>query len=195
METKVFDGTWKEIWTQKGAVAGTKEDALEMGGWTNTVTSAEEIANKIVDFLDIKPNDKVLEIGCGTGGLAQYIDCDYIGIDYSVTSIRRCMEFFQKPAIYAEANDLPFKDKYFDKCFAYGCFFYFPSMEYVREAVAEMKRVTSGMILIGELPKSSHEPKHLLFEEADMKGLGLDIMKGWAEPYTEIRFSAYGKAD
>ncbi len=32
MEHKEFQGTWQEIWTQKGAVAGSKEDALEMGG-------------------------------------------------------------------------------------------------------------------------------------------------------------------
>lgn len=191
MEHIEFSGSWQEIWTQKGAVVGTKEDALEMGGWTNTITPAKEIAAKIVDFLDIKPEDRVLEVGCGTGGLAQYIDCNYIGIDYSYTSVKRCMEFFQKPAIFTEANNLPFKDNYFDKCFAYGCFFYFPDMDYVRQVVSEIKRVTKGKFLIGELPKQSHEPRHLLFQEEDMKNMGLNVMKGWAEPYTEIRFSAY----
>lgn len=191
MEHKEFSGTWQEIWTQKAAMAGTKEDALEMGGWNKTVSTAEESAKRIVKFLDIKPEDKVLEIGCGTGGLAQYIDCDYIGIDYSRTSVEKCMEFFQKSAIYSEARELPFKDKYFDKCFAYGCFMYFPSLEYMREAVAEMRRVTKFGILIGELPRESHEPKHLLFHEKDFTDLGLKTMRGWAEPYCDIRFSAY----
>lgn len=191
MQNLRFDGTWKEIWTQKGAVAGTKEDALEIGGWTNTVSSAREIAKRLVDFLEIKQSDKVLEIGCGAGGLAQYMDCDYIGIDYSKTSVKRCMEFFQKTAIYAEAADLPFRDKYFDKCFAYGCFFYFPNMDYVKRTVDEMKRVTKGMIFIGELPIKSHESKHLLFKKEAMQELGLTIIDGWAEPFTSIRFSAY----
>lgn len=191
MENKEFTGTWQEIWTKKGAVAGSKEDALYMGGWNKTLSSAEEIVGKLVDFLDIKPTDRVLEIGCGTGGMAQYLECDYVGIDYSSTSVKKCMEFFQKPALFAEANDLPFKDKYFDKCFAYGCFMYFPSMEYVRQVVEEMKRVTKKSIFIGECPRESHEPKHLLFTEKDLEMLGLKTMKGWAEPYTEIRFSAY----
>lgn len=192
MEHKEFSGTWQEIWTQKGAVAGTKEDALEMGGWNKTLTSAKEIVERIVSFMGIKPADRVLEIGCGTGGMAQYLDCNYVGIDYSVTSVKKCMEFFQKPALFAEANDLPFKDKYFDKCFAYGCFMYFPSIEYARQVVSEMRRVTKGGIFIGELPRESHEPKHLLFKENDFEVLGLRTMKGWAEPYTEKRFSAYG---
>lgn len=191
MEHKEFQGTWQEIWTQKGAVAGSKEDALEMGGWNKTITSAEEIAGKIVDFLDIKPDDKVLEIGCGTGGLAQYIDCEYVGIDYSKTSVAKCMEFFQKTAFYAEANNLPFKDKYFDKCFAYGCFMYFPSMEYAEQVVSEMRRVTKGGIFIGEMPRESKEKKHLLFKESDMEKLGLKTIKGWAAPYQDVRFSAY----
>ena len=190
-----FEGTWKEIWTQKGAVAGTKEDALEMGGWNHTKTSAEDIAKKIVEFLKIESDDKVLEIGCGTGGLAQYITCDYVGIDYSKTSVQKCMEFFSKTALYAEANDLPFKDKYFDKCFAYGCFMYFQDQNYVRQVVEEMRRVTKSIIFIGELPKKSHEPKHLLFKEADFERMGLKTIRGWAEPYCDIRFSAYESLD
>ena len=101
------------------------------------------------------------------------------------------MRFFNKTAIYAEANDIPFKDKYFDKCFAYGCFMYFPSMKYVEEVINEMRRVTKGMIFIGELPRESHEPKHLLFTEKDIEQFNLQIVPGWAEPYTEVRFSAY----
>ena len=187
-----FSGNWQEIWTQKGNIVATKEDALEAGGWNHTETSAREIVHKLIKFMDIKSTDKVLEIGCGAGGMAQYLDCEYVGIDYSATSVRKCMEFFQKPALFAEANNLPFKDKYFNKCFAYGCFMYFPDKEYVEQVVSEMKRVTKEMIFIGELPRESHEPKHLLFREEDLEKLGLQTMKGWAEPYTEIRFSAYG---
>lgn len=191
MEHIEFNGTWKEIWTQKGAVAGTKEDALEMGGWTHTKTSAKEIAEKITKFLSIRSYDKVLEIGCGTGGIAQYMDCNYIGIDYSEPSVARCMEFFQKSAICTEADDLPFKDGYFDKCFAYGCFMYFPDLQYAKRVVKEMLRVTKMGILIGELPTESHESKHLLFNKGFFENLGFKIMGGWADPYRAIRFSAY----
>lgn len=191
MEHKEFSGTWKEIWIQKGAMVGSKDDALEVGGWTHTQTSAEEIVNRLADFMSIKPEEKVLEIGCGAGGMAQYLDCNYVGLDYSPSSVAKCMEFFQKTAFCAEANDIPFKDRYFDKCFAYGCFMYFPSKEYVEQVIKEMRRVTKGMIFIGELPMESHESKHLLFDTALFENEGFNIIPGWAEPYTKIRFSAY----
>lgn len=186
-----FNGTWHEIWEKKGAQAGGKEDALEIGGWTNTITSADEIAKKLVEFLEIEKDSKVLEIGCGAGGLAQYMNCNYIGIDYSDTSAKKCMEFFQKPAITCEANKLPFADNYFDVSFAYGCFFYFPSLDYAKMAVEEMKRVTKGKIFIGELPRISHNEHHLLFSEQFFENMGMKTMKGWAKPYTEKRFSAF----
>lgn len=191
MEHIEFSGSWKEIWTQKGALVGTREDALEMGGWNHTETSAKEIVDRLISFMDINPSDKILEIGCGAGGMAQYLDCDYVGLDYSPSSVKRCMEFFQKTAICADANDIPFKDKYFDKCFAYGCFMYFPNWEYVERVISEMKRVTKGMVFIGELPMESHESKHLLFKKEKMEELGLNTISGWAEPYTRIRFSSW----
>lgn len=30
-----YSGTWKEIWTQKGAMEGTKEDIRVFDGWKN----------------------------------------------------------------------------------------------------------------------------------------------------------------
>lgn len=63
-----------------------------------SIADMGETATRIARLLDIKPRDKVLEVGCGAGGLAQYMECEYIGIDYSETLIRRCMEFYQKSA-------------------------------------------------------------------------------------------------
>lgn len=191
MEHIEYTGTWKEIWTQKGAMVGAKNDALEMGGWTHTETSAEEIVIRLSRFMRIQTVDRVLEIGCGAGGMAQYLDCEYVGLDYSATSVEKCMEFFHKTAICADANDIPFKDNYFDKCFAYGCFMYFPDKTYVEQVVSEMKRVTRGMIFIGELPTESHESKHQLFSRNQFEQLGLNVIDGWAEPYTKVRFSAW----
>lgn len=144
-----YSGTWKEIWTQKGAMEGTKEDIRVFDGWEKSTADMKETADRIMEILDIKPTDRVLEVGCGAGGLAQYMDCEYIGIDFSKTLVNRCMEFYQKSAVYSEANDIPFKDKYFDKCFSWGVFLYFPSREYVDQVISEMKRVTKNRILLG----------------------------------------------
>ena len=100
------------------------------------------------------------------------------------------MEFYQKSAVYSEANDIPFKDNYFDKCFSWGVFLYFPSAEYAGQVVSEMKRVTKDGIFIGELPMESHDAKHMLYTPEQLQAYGFETMRGWSEPYCEIRFNA-----
>ncbi len=190
---KEYHGTWKEIWTQKGAEEGTKENALLYGGWNKTETSAKEICEKLSSFMNIKNEEKILEIGCGAGGMAQFLECDYIGIDYSATSVKKCMEFFQKTALCEEADRIPFVDKYFDKSFAYGCFMYFDNLEYAKRVIDQMFRVTKEMIFIGELPITSSESKHLLFDPCWFEKEGFTVIDGWAAPYQKSRFSAYIK--
>lgn len=186
-----YQGTWKEIWTQKGAMEGTRDDIRIYDGWEKSTADMQETAHRIMELLNIKPTDKVLEVGCGAGGLAQYMDCEYIGIDFSPTLVKRCMEFYQKTAVYSEADDIPFKDQYFDKCFSWGVFLYFSDWNYTEKVIHEMKRVTKEGIFIGELPKVSHDKKHQLYQEKQFTESGFLTEQGWSEPYCNIRFNAY----
>ena len=190
-----YSGTWEEIWTQKGEMPGTKADIIEYDGWEKSSTSMEETANRISDFLSIKPDDRVLEIGCGAGGLGQYLNCNYIGIDFSKPLTKRCMEFFQLSAIHAEANDLPFKDAYFNKCFCWGVFLYFPSREYGNEVIAEIARVTKKSdqksIFIGDIPVTSHNERHMTYSRKQFEDRGFSTIPGWADPYRDNRFNAW----
>ena len=186
-----FNGTWKEIWTQKGLVEGTKEDIRVYDGWEKSESSMEEVAKRIINHLDIKPTDKVLEVGCGAGGLAQYFDCDYYGIDFSEPLVEKCKQFWNKKAFVAEANRLPFGNKSFDYSFSWGVFLYFPSKDYMEEVVKEMKRVTKGNIFIGDCTLSSHDDKHMIYRKEDFEKLGFTTMDGWAHPYEKVRFNAF----
>lgn len=186
-----YQGTWKEIWTKKGMENGTANDIKRFDGWEKSETEIQEIAEKIIHKLEIQVTDTVLEVGCGAGGMAQFMQCNYIGIDFSKPLTEKCMSFFSKPAIYSEANDIPFRDKYFDKCFCWGVFLYFPSHEYMREVVAEMKRVVQGGIFIGDIPLKSHNERHMTYTKEEFKELGFEIMRGWAVPYEDDRFNAF----
>lgn len=79
--------TWKQIWTRKGRAAGGIDDLLAFDGYERTQVNMEEVAAQIIRRLDIRKEDRVLEVGCGAGALAQYLDCDYTGIDYSPTLV------------------------------------------------------------------------------------------------------------
>lgn len=181
-----YSGTWREIWRQKGEMEGGIEDLYVYDGWEKSKADIQKTAKRIKTELSIQPDSRVLEVGCGAGALAQYMDCTYIGIDYSETLIEKHKEFFGNSVLCAEANDIPFKDKYFDFCFSWGVFLYFESDCYARQAIAEMERVTKKGILIGELPIESHDHKHLLYQKAMFDGW--EIQDAWTELYRGKRF-------
>ena len=183
-----YSGTWREIWTQKGQMEGGIEDLYIYDGWEKSKGDIKATAERITEALQIKPSDRVLEVGCGAGALAQYMNCAYVGIEYSCTLLQKHVEFFGNDVLYAEANDLPFRDKWFDKAFSWGVFLYFDSLEYARQAVRELERVTRSGILIGELPMESHDEKHLLYPKALFEGWNLE--DAWTQQYKGKRFIA-----
>jgi len=158
---------WKEIWTKKGLASTTNLTWLD--GFEDSPLNPKEIANWIIKELNIKSSDKVLEVGCGAGMLAQYIapKCNYIGIDFSKSLLEKHIKLIHNFVIYSEANDIPFKDKYFDKSFSYSVFHYFPNKEYSKKALNEMKRTTKSKILVGDVPFKSDVKEHLVFTKKD----------------------------
>ncbi|MEY8354960.1 class I SAM-dependent methyltransferase [Lachnospiraceae bacterium 54-53] len=180
--------TWKQIWTRKGRADSSVTDLLAYDGYEATRVDMEEVARQITKRLDIRKEDKVLEVGCGAGALAQYLDCDYTGIDYSPTLVQKHIEILHHSVLTGEAADLPFKDKSFDKVICYGVYLYFDNKEYADKATKELLRVARKGVLIGEIPMRSHRTEHLLFEKEEFQDW--DISDGFYDPYRKDRFNA-----
>lgn len=171
---------WKEVWERKGR--SNSKSLEELDGYEDTTANVKEIASQIIKELNIKETDKILEVACGAGGLAQYIKCkEYVGIDYSSTLVQKHIELLNNSVLQGEANDLIFKDNSFDKVFCFGAFHYFPNNEYANQAIAEMKRVAKEAIFIGDLPVTSHRDTHLLYDKKDFKDY--KIIDGYYNPY------------
>lgn len=170
---------WKEVWERKGR-SDTKS-LEELDGYEDTTANVKEIAAEIIKELDIKKTDRVLEVACGAGGLAQYIKCkEYVGVDYSSTLVKKHIELLNNSVMQGEANNLIFKDNTFDKVFCFGAFHYFPNVEYATQAIDEMKRIAKEAIFIGDLPVSSHRDTHLLYNKSDFKDY--KIIDGYYNP-------------
>lgn len=178
--------TWKQIWERKGKADG--KDLLAFDGYEATQVDMEEVARQITKRLDIQKSDKVLEVGCGAGALAQYLDCDYTGMDYSNTLVKKHIEILHNSVLTGEAADLPFKDHSFDKVICYGVYLYFDDKEYAKKATSELLRVARKSVLIGELPIRSHRKEHLLFTKDEFEGW--EISDGFYDPYRNDRFNA-----
>ncbi len=172
---------WKEVWERKGRAE--TDDPKELDGFEAVAADPSVFADRIKKILKIKKTDRVLEIGCGAGMISRYLDCHNIGMDYSKSLVKRYSELLKRPVLTAEADSLPFRDKCFDKAFAYSVFHYFPDREYIRRALAEIRRVCKGEIFIGDLPETSHRKEHLLFKRSDFDG---EISEGF---YNKARFN------
>lgn len=176
---------WNEIWDARGNSLST--DHKIVSGYDQNSFDSKAIADELCSLLDISSNDDVLEVGCAAGVLARhfYRACKYVGCDRSRSMVRKTIELNGFSAIACEADDLIFKDRSFDKVFAFGVFHYFPNHDYARRAICEMRRVARKMVLIADVPRIAHDGQHLPYEESFFSEY--TITPGW---YKEDRFNA-----
>jgi ubiquinone/menaquinone biosynthesis C-methylase UbiE len=113
---------------------------LSMGRWSR------RLAEKFLDFADTGNDEKVLDVGCGTGSLAFMLaarrpESRITGIDFSPAYIDFAKRKNTQPRVSFETGDacaMPYADKSFDRVMALLV------LHYVREpkrAIAEMRRV------------------------------------------------------
>lgn len=126
----------------------------------------DRVRESMVDHLEIRPNDRVLEVGCGTGRdsfrLARRLGQEgaLFMQDISPGMVHACeahMERYQRELGFScaleysvsSAIHLPFPDEYFDSVFHFGGFNQFGDLP---GGAAELARVTrkGGRVLIGD---------------------------------------------
>jgi ubiquinone/menaquinone biosynthesis C-methylase UbiE len=103
---------------------------------------------KIEDALsstELKPNETVLDLGCGTGFLFQHIDESirlFVGLDISSKALREAKKRTEKLSnialVRADADNTPFPDRTFDRVFAITLL---QNMPDPLKTISEMKRV------------------------------------------------------
>jgi ubiquinone/menaquinone biosynthesis C-methylase UbiE len=112
-----------------------------------------------IDLMEIKPSDKVLEIGYGTGATIKNIStvAKYgltVGIDYSETMFRKASRVNAK-AIYkgsvtlftGDASNIPYPDEYFDKVCSIHCIYFWSEPEKILRETWRVLR-NGGKIII-----------------------------------------------
>jgi len=125
---------------------------------------APSYSNNAIDFIkkkrlelikkDINKNDKIIEIGCGSGNLLKHLECDNIsGVDISPLMIEECKKILPKGKfLTGDAEKLQFKDNAFDKVIISEVLYYLPDLN---KAISEAFRVLKkdGLLLITSLNK------------------------------------------
>lgn len=149
-------------------IESTNDSIKATGGW-GTEYEVSLICEEILDKIGIQKNDKVLELGCGSGVLGSRIKkrCDYyVGADISY----KMLDFFLKSAhenktnlLQGTTNKVSFSKGIFDIIILNAVTMYFPDDKILEETLEEMKHVLKphGTIFIGENILSSKYPWEL----------------------------------
>jgi ubiquinone/menaquinone biosynthesis C-methylase UbiE len=93
----------------------------------------------------VKPNESVLDLGCGNGRLYQLFEknqVSYTGSDQSEELIKLAKEkFVDASFVVSEMTELPFEDNSFDSIWAMASYHHLPTDEQRQKGLDEMKRV------------------------------------------------------
>lgn len=120
--------------------------------------------DKIVEKLEITPNQKILDIGCGTGTFLielkrKYPKTNVFGIDPDQKILKIAQNKLDKVGFEAKlikglAQELPFSKNYFDNVVSILTFHHLPT-EVKRQAISEIYRVlkNGGTFLLADFGK------------------------------------------
>ncbi|OGZ32175.1 MAG: hypothetical protein A2V69_02110 [Candidatus Portnoybacteria bacterium RBG_13_40_8] len=111
--------------------------------------------------LYIKEEEKVLDLGCGTGRLYEIFsvqggsasgrkNIDYVGIDFSENLIQIAKERHGNHFQVADILMLPFSDNYFDSVWSIAVLHHIPTDELRKRALSEIKRILkpNGRVIV-----------------------------------------------
>jgi ubiquinone/menaquinone biosynthesis C-methylase UbiE len=128
---------------------------------------SEKIVCDVIQKLNAKPGEIILEIGCGIGIIGRRLSemgISYIGMDIIFELIKRAnfkrsslMSFFQ-----GDAQKMPFSEASFDRVILYGVILYLPP-EIFEQILLEIKKILKpgGILLIGDVPNPRNVKKFL----------------------------------
>ena len=111
----------------------------------------------IKKYLRINPEDKLLDVGCGTGLTTSCWNCKCYGIDPSKKLLEIAKKKY-KDIIFkqAPAEKIPFKDNFFDIVISVTAIQNFTNVE---KALKEIKRVGKNNFVLTFLKKSQKRNK------------------------------------
>tara|TARA_B100000029_G_scaffold512400_1_gene608949 strand:- start:81 stop:668 length:588 start_codon:yes stop_codon:yes gene_type:complete len=184
---------WKQIWDHKGL--SESSDLLYLDGYEhlNIDFNSANICDKIVSLTNIKPGDKILEVGCGAGFLARELqDFNYVGVDYSIPIIRKHKNLFpHHQVLVANSNALPFSDECFDFTFCFGLVQYLPGRQHADDSISEMKRVSKNGIFLGDLKVARTRKEHFVYPKEELVDQNFEVSECVYNSNDVDRFNAF----
>lgn len=121
---------------------------INYGGYKYIKGRWEQVAKLMIKHYNLKPGDKVLDIGCGKGFLLYDLEAvlpglDVYGIDISKYAIENAKEEIKSKLQISNCTNLPFPNGYFDFVFSINTFHNLYNYE-LDLALREINRVSKS---------------------------------------------------
>ena len=116
------------------------------GGYNYIKGRWEKIAKEMANYYSLKPNSKILDVGCGKGYLLYDFlkvlpQAEIYGLDISAYAIQNSKEEVRNSIKLGNANDIPWPDNYFDLVISINTLHCLHSYDLER-ALKEIQRVS-----------------------------------------------------
>ncbi len=105
----------------------------------------------IKKHLKLKPSDKLLDVGCGTGLTTEPWKCKRYGIDPAIKLLERVRGKGEIEYKLAPAENIPYPDRFFDVVISITAIQNFHDIE---KGLLEIKRVCKDKVVLSFLKKS-----------------------------------------
>lgn len=136
--------------------------------WDSFSDRTSDDLKKIIDSLDLKIGEKVLDVGCGTGVITSLIagktENQVLGIDVSPKMIEVAKSKNKNPNVSFEAISLyDFKETDFDKLVFYDCYPHFLDLEKLKLSIFRILKLGGTFIIIHDCGVSELNKHHETF--------------------------------
>ena len=138
------------------------------GGYKYIEGRWEKVAKQMIDHYSLKPDSKILDIGCGKGYLLYDFlkllpGLDVYGLDISSYAIENSKPEIKKSLYKGNANNLPWPDNYFDLVISINTLHNLYNFD-LSKALKEMQRVGKNhKYLCVESYRNEKEKANLLY--------------------------------
>lgn len=148
------------------------------------------VARDIVKHFDLKPGDRVLDVGCAKGFLVKDLlahGVDAYGLDISRYALMRCEPDVVGRLHLGDAADLPFPDGAFACALSINTIHNLDRAGCVK-ALRELQRVSSGRAFVQVDSYRTPEQK-AIFEDWVLTARFHDYPAGWLEVFAEAGYT------
>ncbi len=150
------------------------------------------VAKNIVEYFNLKPGDRVLDVGCAKGFLVKDLlqvcpGLEVFGLDVSEYALKNCEPEVVGRLHLGNANNLPFPDKSFDCVLAINIIHNF-KREGAVAALREVQRVSKGKSYVQVDSYLTAEQKDL-FENWVLTAEFHDYPEEWLKVFEEAGYT------